>query len=211
MNAETGKSSSLSPFPLLGLPMPPSRWGNHKEKENVSLLPICTCKQNANHATSLCILKRRGCLVARLGLPPRRRDEGSAVSPECRRCVCRPCPATAALDFSSFPQGACPSASEPGPGQRPACTGSPAAPDRVLPAEPVFHRAGWHRPPPGGDTCPSALRCSEGTGTSRCLPPNLSPSRRRVLVQRLPPLFSTAEFAAGSSGGEVLGSTASLP
>lgn len=53
MNAETGKSSSLSLFLLLGLPVQLSRWGN-----KVSLLPICTCKQKANHATSLCILKR---------------------------------------------------------------------------------------------------------------------------------------------------------
>lgn len=58
MNAETGKSFSLSPFSLLGLPLQLSGWGNHMEKENVSLLPICTCKQKANHATSLCILKR---------------------------------------------------------------------------------------------------------------------------------------------------------
>lgn len=57
MNLETGKSSSLSPFFLLGLPLQLPRRGDRTEKENVSLLPICTCKQKANHAASLCILK----------------------------------------------------------------------------------------------------------------------------------------------------------
>lgn len=87
MNVETGKSSSLSPFSLLGLPLQLPRRGNHTEKENVSLLPICTCKQKANHAASLCILRQSNKPTATRmpGLPARgwpaclpagRQDEG---------------------------------------------------------------------------------------------------------------------------------------
>ncbi|XP_065525203.1 putative uncharacterized protein FLJ46214 [Lathamus discolor] len=64
MNLETGKSSSVSPFFLLGLPLQLPRRGDRTEKENVSLLPIRTCKQKANHAASLCILKPNDSPVA---------------------------------------------------------------------------------------------------------------------------------------------------
>lgn len=68
---------------LLGLPFQLPRRGNHTEKENVSLLPIRTCKQKANHAASLCILKQSNkptatCLpgLPAQGWPACRADEG---------------------------------------------------------------------------------------------------------------------------------------
>ncbi|KAL2308147.1 hypothetical protein Nmel_001149, partial [Mimus melanotis] len=92
-----------------------SRWGSHTEKENVSLLPICTCKQKANHATSLCILKRSNKPTATWmpwlpaqGCLPAGGTRALRCPRECRRRVCRPCPGAAGLDFSSLPRGACP-------------------------------------------------------------------------------------------------------
>lgn len=53
MNSQSGKSTFLSPFSLLGLCLQLPRQGNHTERENVPLLPICTHRQKASHTASL--------------------------------------------------------------------------------------------------------------------------------------------------------------
>lgn len=155
--------------------------------------------------------QRRGCLVARPGLPPRRRDEGSAMPPECRRCVCRSCPATAGLDFSSLPQGTCPSASEPGPGQRPACAGSPAAPGprparraRVLQSgvAPSAARR-WH--------LPFGPKMLWGHRDLSVPCPKPVPVPAPGAQPEAAPAFLDGRVYSGELRGEVLGSAASLP
>lgn len=192
----------------------------------MSLLPICACKQKANHATSLCILKRsnkptktwtprlpaQGCLPSggtrALRCPP-------GVREPCVPSLSRPCGSGLFLR----PPGACPSVlplgSRPGLPLSPAdfpeappagAGGSPPPPGPRPAARPPGRarvlQAGWHHPPPGGDTCPWAPVCLEGTGTSQCFPPSLFPSRRRVLGRRPPLLYPSY---SGNSGGEVLG------
>ncbi|XP_005041918.1 PREDICTED: uncharacterized protein LOC101806031 [Ficedula albicollis] len=90
---------------------PLSRWGNHTEKENVSLLPVCTWKQKANHATSLCILKRSNKPTAtwmpRLpaqGCLPTGGTRAPRCPRECRSRACHPCPGAAGLDFPFLPR-----------------------------------------------------------------------------------------------------------
>lgn len=129
MNAETGKSSF--PFLPLRTALAALNVGNHTRKEKVSLLPICACKQKANHATSLYILKRsnkpaatrmprlpgQGCLLASgtraLRCPP-------GAQELCVPSPSRPCksvlflPSPGGLSFCATPRLQPRAASEPG-------------------------------------------------------------------------------------------------
>lgn len=173
----------------------------------MSLLPICTCKQKANHAASLCILKQSNKPTATWmpglpaqGWPACREDEGLCGSGQGHRSASQPPPGDtyvlpqnhpggvcAAPDpapriwaFPSFPPGMpVPLALPPG-----YCPGLPPSPAARLQAE----------PPPPPPASGAGLRLPGGAPCPRGEPPSLGgghPSARPLQPPARPaePLF----------------------
>lgn len=181
---------------LLGLPFQLPRRGNHTEKENVSLLPIHTCKQKANHATSLCILKQSNKPTATClpGLPAQgwpacredegyvARDSGTAPLPNHPLGLLRPPQITregrrrmrclwlvpAGLGFPFLPPGRLVPLALPPAASRPGCSaaGSPSA-----------KRGRGSR----GQRRACGTSCRPGRGTPPSTPSSRPPGRARVL------------------------------